>query len=74
MSVKMHDIIQLTEKAQKGWIACVMVVEEVRSWGVLAYTKIPKHGDAYLRVPHGHFEVVGHAVLVHPEEREQDSK
>lgn len=66
--VKPHDIIQLTENAQQEWVGCVMVVSEVRGWGVLAYTKIPLKGDAYLRVPFEQFEIVGRAILIHPED------
>jgi len=66
--VKVHDIIQLLEHAQEGWVACVMIVSEVRSFGVLAYTKIPCQGDAYLRVNFDDFEIVGRAILVHPED------
>lgn len=65
--VKPNDIIQLTENAHEDWVACLMVVSEVKSWGVLAYTKIPCKGDAYLRVPFEQFEIAGHAILVHPE-------
>ena len=65
--VKVNDIIQLTETAQEGWISCLMIVQEVKSWGVQAYMKLPEQGDAYLRIAYGKFEVVGHAVLVHPD-------
>jgi hypothetical protein len=65
--VQVNDIIQLIEKAQEGWVACLMIVSEVRSWGVLAYTKVPCGGDAYLRVPFDQFEIVGRALLVHPD-------
>ncbi len=42
------DVIQLTENAQEGWIGCLMIVREVRDWGVLAYTMLPMQGNAYL--------------------------
>lgn len=68
--IKVNDIIQITENGQEGWISVLLVVSEVRSWGVLAYTKLPMQGDAYLRVPFEQFEIVGHALLVHPDSLE----
>lgn len=67
-NVKVNDIIQLIENAQEGWVACIMIVSEVRGWGVMAYTKIPTQGDVYLRVPFDEFEIVGRALLVHPKD------
>lgn len=65
--VEVNDIIQLTESVTEGWVACLLIVSEVRSWGVLAYTKMPMQGDAYLRVSWENFEIVGRALLVHPD-------
>lgn len=67
--IQVNDIVQITENGQQGWIGCLMVVSEVRTWGVLCYTKIPCKGDAYLRVPFDQCELVGHALLVHPEDQ-----
>jgi len=71
-NLKVHDIVQITENGQEGWTACLMVVSEVRSSGVLAYTKIPGQGDAYLRVPFDQCELVGRALLIHSEDKQQD--
>jgi hypothetical protein len=62
--MEVNHIIQLTEQAQEDWIGCVMIISEVKSWGVQAYMKMPGRGDVYLRVPFGQFEIVGQAVLV----------
>ncbi len=70
--IEVHDIIQITENGQEGWIGALLVVSEVNTWGVLAYTKIPTQGDAYLRVPFDQFELVGRALLVHPDDQEID--
>jgi hypothetical protein len=71
--IKVHDIVQITENGQEGWVGCLLVVSEVRSWGILGYTKIPLQGDAYLRVPFDQLELVGRALLVHPEDEEPSS-
>lgn len=64
--IKVNDIIQLLEDAQEGWVGCLLIVSEIRSWGVLGYVKLPLQGDVYLRVPWGQFGIVGEALLVHP--------
>lgn len=66
--IEINDIVQITENGQEGWTACLMIVSEVRSWGILGYTKIPCGGDAYLRVPFNQCELVGRALLIHPED------
>ena len=67
-NIEVNDIVQITENGQEGWVGCLMIVSEVKSWGVLAYTKMPCQGDAYLRVPFDQCELVGRALLVHPED------
>ena len=73
-NVRENDVIQLLENAQEGWVACLMIVSEVRAWGVLAYLKLPLQGDAYLRVPYDQFEIVGRALLVHPDYAENEGE
>jgi len=63
--VKKNDVIQINEKcANTGWIGCLMIVDEVKSWGVQAYLRIPMQGDAYLRLKHDEYDVIGKAALV----------
>ena len=60
------DVIQVNEHVGNGsWTGCLMIVDEVKDWGVQAYLHIPMQGDAYLRLKHGEYDVVGKAVLVH---------
>lgn len=70
--ILVNDIVQITENGQEGWVGALLVVSEVRQWGILGYTKIPLQGDAYLRVPFEQCELVGRALLVHPEHEEND--
>ena len=42
-------LIQVNEKID-DWFGCVMIVDEVKNWGVQAYLKIPCRGNAFLRL------------------------
>lgn len=66
MEAKKGDIIQITDKSDK-WFPCLLVVSEVKSWGVQGYVTIPHSesvGNAYYRIEKGKYEVVGFAVIV----------
>ena len=61
-------IVQITEK-EHHWYPCLVIVSEVKSWGVQGYISIPSDnrgnvGNAYIRLSTGTFEEVGEAVLV----------
>lgn len=61
--VEVNDIVQLGE-ANEGWAFCLLVVSEVKSFGVQGYIQIPmKKGQAYLRVKWGDFELTGGKVI-----------
>lgn len=66
--VNVNDIIQANENAGE-WCGCLLIVSELKSFGVIAEMKIPYHGTAFMRLEHEQFEVVGKAVLV--EKREE---
>lgn len=67
-TVNEGDIIQITDESNK-WFPCLLIVDEVASWGVQAYVIIPQEegkppANAYYRVQHGQFEVVGAASVM----------
>ena len=63
--VKKNDVIQINERCgNRGWIGCLMIVDEVRSWGIQAYLHVPMQGDAHLRIKHGEYDVIGKAAMV----------
>jgi hypothetical protein len=62
MTVERGDIIQIRPDAH--WGGCLLLVEEVKSWGIQGYVEIPMKGRAYLRVPHEDYEIVGRASWV----------
>ena len=49
------SIIQANENA-KDWRGCVLIVDEVKSWGVQAFLHIPGQGDAYIRLRNDEFD------------------
>jgi hypothetical protein len=61
--VAKNDIIQVNQSVPH-WFRCLLVVDEVRSWGVQAYCAIPAAhgatpGDAYIRLTWDQFDLVG---------------
>lgn len=56
------SLIQVNESI-KDWFGCVMTVDEVKSWGVLAYLRIPCRGDAFLRLKWDEFELLEDEVI-----------
>lgn len=65
------DVIQIDPAHDPGGFGgCLAVVEESKEWGVsLCYVHIPGEdgGDAYYRLPHGTYVVIGKAEWVHAE-------
>lgn len=62
------DIVQITDTNNK-WYPCLLVVDEVKAWGIQAYVSIPIEkgvGDAYYRIENGKFNKVGRAIIVSP--------
>lgn len=61
--VKKGSIIQVGMSGPVDWIGCLMQVDEVKSFGVQAFVKIPMQGNAYLRLNTGQFEYIAEAAL-----------
>ena len=69
-----NDIIQITDEAH-AWYGCLLVVDEVKPWGVIAYMTIPQTNDAseppgiaFNRLKLGTYERVGTVTIVLGEE------
>jgi hypothetical protein len=62
------DIIQITDE-NHAWHGCLLVISEVKPWGVQAYIAIPQRNDqheialAYNRLAVDTFTVVGKVAL-----------
>lgn len=66
--VQKGDVVQITND-DHHWFACLIVVTEVRSWGVIGYAMLPTNDDkpngtAYIRLKNDDFQVIGMASLV----------
>jgi hypothetical protein len=62
------DVIQIINEENK-WFPCLLVVSEVKSWGIQAYVMLPKNdgtgtGFAYYRISYGEFVKIGSALIV----------
>jgi len=70
--LKRGSIIQANENAG-GWCGTVLIVDEVKSWGVQAFVHIPMKGDAYIRLTPEQFEILsnGEAVLMPKEDADE---
>jgi hypothetical protein len=69
--LKRGSIIQANENAG-AWCGTVLIVDEVKSWGVQAFVRVPMKGDAFIRLTPEQFEILsnGEAVLMPQEEEE----
>ena len=63
------DIVQIVNE-NHAWYPCLLIIDEVKSWGVQAYALIPKSNDgsepvslAYNRIKTEDFVVVGVASI-----------
>lgn len=71
-SIEVNDVIQGNENAGE-WIGCLMMVEEVTSYGVMASLKIPYKGNAYIRLTNEQYDYIGKAVMI-PAERTEENE
>lgn len=62
MLVKKGDIIQAREDVGT-WAGTLLIVDEVKDWGVQAYTIIPVKGAAFIRLKHDEYYWCGMAVI-----------
>ena len=63
IEVEEGSVIQANENAG-DWCGCLLIVDEVKSWGVQAYMRIPKDGTAFIRLKNDDFDLIGKAILV----------
>jgi hypothetical protein len=68
--LKRGSIIQANENAGE-WCGTVLIVDEVKSWGVQAFVHIPMRGDAYIRLKSDQYEVLGGQAILMPKEEEE---
>jgi hypothetical protein len=59
-----NDLIQVNEDGPPDWFRCILVVDDVLSWGVQAYCSLPgirggHSNDVYIRLHFGEFDRLG---------------
>jgi hypothetical protein len=59
-----NDLIQVNEEGPMNWFRCILIVDEVKSWGVQAYAIIPQardktSADAFMRLSWNEFDTLG---------------
>ena len=67
--LKRGSIIQANEHAG-AWCGTVLIVDEVKDWGVQAFIRVPMKGDAFIRLTPEQFEILsnGEAALMPKED------
>lgn len=68
-NLEVGSIIQANENAN-DWCGCVLIVDEVKPWGIQAFLHIPMQGDAYIRLRHDQFDVLGGKAVLMPRDDE----
>jgi hypothetical protein len=69
-----NDIVQIVDEGHH-WFPALIVITEIKPWGVMGYTLIvdntdEPNGRAYIRLKNERIERVGRAVIVTGEEDE----
>lgn len=68
IEVEANDLVQITDEAH-AWFPCILLVTEVKAWGVQAAVLIPESNSAneiaqaFNRLSWGTFERVGRSVV-----------
>lgn len=62
--LKRGSIIQANEKTD--WCGTVLIVDEVKDWGVQAFVHVPGSGDAYIRLKADQYEPLGAEAVFMP--------
>lgn len=68
--LKRGSIIQANENAG-AWCGTVLIVDEVKDWGVQAFVHVPMKGDAFIRLTPEQFEILGGKAVLMPQEAEE---
>lgn len=59
--VRVHDVVQVNESHK--WCGSFVYVTEVKDWGIQGFVQIPLQGQAFIRLAHDEYEIIGQTVL-----------
>lgn len=68
------DVVQIDPAHDPVFAACLLVVTELKPWGVQGYVRIPGSGDAFYRAPFSAIERVGSAIWNRKDEVEEEGE
>ena len=57
-NISIGDIVQANPKTCE-WGPCLVIVTEIKSWGIQGFTTVPRQGDAYIRLNWADIEYTG---------------
>mgnify|MGYP001612868222 FL=1 len=57
-TIEIGDIVQ-ADPDKTEWGPSLVIITEIRSWGIQGYTHIPRGGDAFIRLKFCDFEPTG---------------
>ena len=63
MDAEINRIVQVTNP-KHDWFPCLVIVTELKSFGIMGYTSVPRGGDAFIRIKKEDYEVVGKAAMI----------
>jgi len=64
MEIKRHSIVQINDKHEREeWIGCLVYVDEVKSFGIQGFIKVPTQGSIYIRLNFSEIDYIGEAVM-----------
>lgn len=71
------DVFQINEAhGRKGWVGCLVMATEVKSWGIQGFIAAPKQHEEqaryFIRLKYDEIEYIGHAPLVPADESTED--
>ena len=69
--IEVGDIVQATPESD--WSCALVVVTEVKSWGVQGFTQVPRGGRAYIRLAFEKFEKTGGKAVFMPADESEDA-
>lgn len=63
-AIEENDLIQVNEDGPAHWFRCILVVDEIKGWGVKAYCTMPAargrpSADAYIQLHWNEFDKLG---------------
>lgn len=62
---EVNGIIQVINDQNKNLFGALLMIREVRDWGILASMRVPFKGAAYFRIKYGEFSYIGKSCLAH---------